>query len=71
MRQREYLESIKKYMHRFSLALAETDVQRHFLVSAPSVNQMMRTLERRGFITRQKDRFGQTLPRSIRVLWDG
>jgi repressor LexA len=69
-RQWEYLEFIKKYMHRFGVAPAETDVQRHFLVSAPSVNQMMRTLERRGFISRDKDWSGQTVPRSIRVLWD-
>jgi hypothetical protein len=40
------------------------------LVSAPSVNQMIRTLERRGFIARDRDWFGQTMPRSIRVLWD-
>ena len=70
-RQREYLEFIKKFLHRFGVAPAETDIQRHFLVSAPSVNQMIRTLERRGFIVRDRDWFGQTLPRSIRVLWDG
>jgi len=38
-RQREYLEFIKKYMHRFGGAPAETDVQRHFLVSAPPLCQ--------------------------------
>lgn len=70
-RQKEYLEFIKKYMHRFGVAPAETDIQRHFLVSAPSVNQMIRTLERRGFIVRDRDWFGQTIPRSIRVVWDG
>jgi repressor LexA len=65
------LEFIKRYMHRFGVSPAETDIQRHFLVSAPSVNQMIRTLERRGFISRDRHWFGQTVPRSIRVVWDG
>lgn len=52
-RQSEYLRFISKYIHQFGRAPAESDIQRHFLVSAPSVNQMMQTLERRGFITRQ------------------
>jgi len=70
-RQKEYLEFIKRYMHRFGAAPAETDIQRHFLVSAPSVNQMIRTLERRGFISRDRNWLGQTVPRSIRVAWEG
>ncbi|MDX1430754.1 MAG: MarR family transcriptional regulator, partial [Rhodothermales bacterium] len=65
------LNFIRRYMDRFGRSPAETDIQRHFLVSAPSVNQMVRTLERRGFIERDRDGFGQTVPRSIRVLWDG
>jgi hypothetical protein len=69
-RQHEYLDFIKKYMHRFGVAPAETDIERHFLVSAPSVNQMIRTLERRGFIVRDRDWLGHTVPRSIRVLWE-
>lgn len=69
-RQREYLQFIKRYMHRFGVAPAEADIQRHFLVSAPSVNQMIRTLERRGFISRDRDSFGKTVPRSIRVIWE-
>jgi hypothetical protein len=52
-RQREYLEFIEKYLLRFGIAPAESDMQRHFLVSAPSVNSMMQALERYGFITRQ------------------
>ncbi len=52
-RQSEYLRFIGKYIHQFGGAPAESDIQRHFLVSAPSVNNMMQTLERRGFITRQ------------------
>ena len=69
-RQREYLDFIKRYMHRFGVAPAEADIERHFLVSAPSVNQMIRTLERRGFIVRDRDWSGHTVPRSIRVQWE-
>jgi hypothetical protein len=64
-RQLEYLAFIAKYMNRFGRAPAESDIQRHFLVSAPSVNQMMQTLERRGFITRLPG-----VPRSIRICID-
>ena len=46
-RQLEYLAFISKYIHRFGRAPAESDIQRHFLVSAPSVNQMIQMLERR------------------------
>jgi LexA DNA binding domain len=52
-RQFEYLAFIARYIQRFGRAPAEADIQRHFLVSAPSVNQMMQMLERRGFITRE------------------
>ena len=62
-RQREYLEFIKKYLLRFGISPAESDIQRHFLVSAPSVNQMMQALERHGFIMRERG-----MPRSIRVV---
>lgn len=64
-RQREYLRFIAKYMQRFGRAPAESDIERHFLVSAPSVNQMMQTLERRGFISRQSG-----VPRSTRICVD-
>lgn len=67
-RQREYLVFIQRYMSQHGVSPAELDIQRHFLVSAPSVNAMIRTLERRGFITRDRDPWGQTVPRSIRVL---
>jgi hypothetical protein len=40
-RQFEYLAFIHKYITRFGRAPAESDIERHFLVSAPSVNQMM------------------------------
>ena len=61
-RQSEYLAFIHKYIVRFGRAPAESDIGRHFLVSAPSVNQMMQTLERLGFIARQRG-----VPRSIRI----
>jgi hypothetical protein len=61
-RQYEYLVFIAKYIARFGRPPAESDIERHFLVSAPSVNQMMQTLERRGFISRKPG-----VPRSIRV----
>ena len=70
-RQLEYLEFIKRYMHRRGISPSEADIQEYFMVSAPSVNQMVRTLERRGFITRERGWFGQTVPRSIRVTWGG
>jgi len=63
LRQREYLSFITRYILRFGVSPAESDIQRHFLLSAPSVNQMVQTLERRGFITRQRG-----VPRSIRVV---
>jgi repressor LexA len=61
-RQLEYLAFIAKYIAKFGRSPAESDIERHFLVSAPSVNQMMQTLERRGFIARQ-----QGVPRSVRI----
>jgi DNA-binding transcriptional MocR family regulator len=62
-RQREYLEFIARYILRFGVSPAESDIARHFLVSDPSVNQMVQTLERRGFITRKRG-----APRSISIV---
>jgi repressor LexA len=62
-RQQDYLDFIQMYMDRFHFAPAEADIQRHFLVSAPSVNQMMQSLERHGFIRRQRG-----VARSIRMV---
>ena len=42
---------------------AEADMQRYFDVTAPSVHQMVLTLEKNGFISRTPGR-----PRSIRLL---
>ncbi|GHU04549.1 hypothetical protein FACS1894158_05090 [Betaproteobacteria bacterium] len=61
-RQFEYLTFIAKYISRFGRAPAESDIERHFLVSAPSVNQMMKMLERKGFIARKPN-----TPRSIQM----
>lgn len=64
-RQLEYLSFIDKYIQRFGGAPAEADIARHFLVSAPTVNQMIQMLERQRFITRQNG-----VPRSIRICID-
>ena len=64
-RQRDYLDFIARYIHRCGVSPAESDIALHFLVSAPSANQMVRTLERRGFITRQPG-----VPRSITIVDD-
>jgi DNA-binding MarR family transcriptional regulator len=64
-RQLDYLLFIAKYLGRFGRAPAESDIERHFLVSAPSVNQMMQMLERRGFISREPG-----VPRSARICID-
>jgi len=64
-RQLDYLLFIAKYVRRYGRAPAESDIERHFLVSAPSVNQMMQMLERRGFISREPG-----VPRSARICID-
>ncbi len=57
-----------RYLARFGIAPAESDIQEYFRVSAPPVHGMNKTLERRGFIARGRDFNGQALLRSIRVL---
>ena len=47
----------------FGRSPAETDLQRHFGVSPPSVHQMVLTLERAGLIRRQPG-----VARSVEVL---
>lgn len=61
--QGRYLAFIHRYITKFGQAPAEVDIQRHFLVSAPSVNAMMQTLTRRGLISRVPG-----IPRSIKLL---
>src|ERR1700679_3629868 len=57
------LPFIHPYSHMFRRPPAETDMQRHFQVSPPSVHQMIVTLERNGLIRRQPG-----IARSIKVL---
>lgn len=64
-RQFEYLSFIAKYISHFGRAPAERDIEQHFLVSAPSVNQMMQMLQLQGFITREPG-----VPRSARICID-
>ena len=64
-KQGHYLAFIYTYAHMFGRPPAETDMQRHFRVSPPSVHQMVMTLERAGLIRRQP-----RTPRSIEVLVD-
>jgi hypothetical protein len=64
-RQLEYLFFIAKYIRRYGRAPAESDIEKHFLVSAPSVNRMMQMLERRGFIMREPG-----VPRSTKIRID-
>jgi DNA-binding MarR family transcriptional regulator len=62
-KQGQYLAFIYTYSHMFRRPPAETDMQRHFQVSPPSVHQMIVTLERTGLIRRQPG-----VARSIEVL---
>lgn len=62
-KQGQYLAFIYAYSHMFRRPPAETDIQRHFQVSPPSVHQMVVTLERNGFIRRQPG-----VARSIEIL---
>jgi len=62
-KQGQYLAFIYAYSRIFRRAPAETDMQRHFRVSPPSVHQMVLTLERAGLIQRQPG-----VPRSIELL---
>src|SRR3954464_6201862 len=52
-RQGQYLAFIHAYRRLHGRAPAETDIQRFFRVSPPSVHQMLLTLERAGLIARQ------------------
>jgi DNA-binding MarR family transcriptional regulator len=62
-KQGQYLAFIYTYSYMFRRAPAETDMQRHFQVSPPSVHSMIVTLERQGFIRRQPG-----VARSIELL---
>jgi DNA-binding MarR family transcriptional regulator len=62
-KQGQYLAFIYTYSHMFRRPPAETDIQRHFQVSPPSVHQMIVTLERNGLIRRLPG-----VARSIEIL---
>jgi DNA-binding MarR family transcriptional regulator len=62
-KQGHYLAFIYTYSHMFHGPPAETDMQRHFRVTPPSIHQMIVTLERNGLIRRQPG-----VPRSIELL---
>ena len=62
-KQGQYLAFIDAYTRVHGRAPAEADMQRKFQVSAPSVHQMVLTLERAGLIRRQPG-----LARSIELL---
>jgi Mn-dependent DtxR family transcriptional regulator len=51
--QGQYLAFIYAYSRIFKRAPAEADMRRHFEVTAPSVHQMVITLEKAGLIKRQ------------------
>ena len=61
--QGQYLAFIRAYTVIHREAPAEADMQRFFLVTPPSVHQMVLTLEKRGFISRVPGK-----ARSIRLL---
>ena len=62
-KQGQYLAFIYAYMRVHGRAPAEADIQRKFRVTAPSVHQMVLTLERAGLIRRQPG-----VARSIELL---
>jgi Mn-dependent DtxR family transcriptional regulator len=64
-KQGQYLAFIHLYTRLHRRSPAETDMQEYFRVSPPSLHQMVLTLERAGFISRQP-----RVPRSIELLVD-
>ena len=62
-RQGQYLAFIYYYTKIHGVPPAEADMQRYFRVSPPAVHEMVKTLDRQGFIEREPGK-----PRSIRLL---
>jgi Mn-dependent DtxR family transcriptional regulator len=62
-RQGQVLAFIYYYTKLNGIPPAEADMGRYFRVSPPSVHEMIKTLERRGYITREPG-----MPRTIRLL---
>lgn len=61
--QGQYLAYIRAYTDGFGLPPAESEIAQAMGVSPPSVNQMIKTLERKGLIRRESG-----VPRSIEIL---
>ena len=61
--QGQYLAFIYAYTRVLGRPPAEADMQRHFKVTAPSVHQMVLTLERNGLVKREPG-----VARSIQIL---
>ena len=62
-KQGQYLAFIHLYMKLNGVAPAHADLQLHFNVTPPSVNQMIKTLEAKGFIQKKPG-----VARSIKLL---
>jgi SOS-response transcriptional repressor LexA len=62
-RQGQFLAFIYYYTKINRIPPAEADMQRFFRVTPPAVHEMVKTLERKGFIAREPGK-----PRTIRVL---
>ena len=62
-RQGQYLSFISQYMKLNGRSPAESDIQRYFDISPPTVHQMVVKLENLGLITRQPG-----VARSIQVM---
>ena len=62
--QGQYLAFIYAYGRIFKRPPAEADMRRHFEVTAPSVHQMVVTLEKAGLIKREPG-----TPRSIQIMF--
>jgi DNA-binding MarR family transcriptional regulator len=62
-RQGQFLAFIYYYTKLNGIPPAETDMGRYFRVSPPAIHEMVKTLERRGYITREPG-----MPRTIRLL---
>jgi DNA-binding MarR family transcriptional regulator len=62
-KQGQYLAFIYYYTKVNGRPLAETDMQRYFRTTPPTVHQMILTLERKGLISREPGK-----ARSIKVL---
>jgi hypothetical protein len=63
VRQAEYLSFVRAFTDRWGIPPSFEEIGRHFMTSAPSVNNMIKTLESRGFLTRVP---GQA--RTLRVI---